>query len=368
MSENVPMVVDHALSEQKINPNNVNLMLPSQTFGAVLGQYDKVTMEVVKVDPNPAAGDVFEIDDGIKSLGKVPLQKIASALSIIWDPKDTGIVESTEKKSRAKATGAMRKPNGEWVVVSEEKSIDISVDEDSYRLKYEEDAEKGNFNDVKEWGTSRNGKKYPKAFGAWQSEEQKEIAIDRAVRKAVLQRRKFKDELAMTGAKERVIRAFIGIKNTYTDAELQKPFAFPRVTVDTGKLLDDPSTRRHAIERMTGSANAIFGNGYHDEPQRVPTEQIEAPEETAIAESEDPPFDEQEGGDPWDNTENTAPETAQLIEALEEWLQSDIIQDNNKAAAEIRELIANENATEEELRGMVNRCQKYEQKVTGGVS
>lgn len=360
--ENVPMVIDHALSEQKINPQHVNLMLPSQTFGAVLGQYDKVTMEVVKVDPNPAAGDVFEID-GRKSLGKVPLQKIASALSIIWDPKETCIVESTEKKSRAKATGAMRKPNGEWVVVSEEKTVDVSADEEAYRLKYEEEAEKGNFNNVTEWGTSKNGKKYPKAFAPWGSEQQKETAIDRAVRKAILQRRKFKDELAMTGAKNRVIRAFIGVKSTYTDAELQKPFAFPRVTVDTGKLLSDPVTRQHAIERMTGSVGTIFGNERpHEDPQDVTPQRESLPQPEGEKTTAEAPEE-----DDWGETAKADEDPLEKARFdLEEWLLSDVIASSQKATEEIRELLAREDATLEEMQDMIDRCVAYQQKKEEG--
>jgi hypothetical protein len=356
---NVPMVVDNALSEQKINPQNVNLMLPSQTFGAVLGQYDKVTMEVVKVDPDPKAGEVFDIDgSGKKCLGKVPLQKIASALSIIWDPKETGIVESTETKSRAKATGAMRKPNGEWVIVSEEKSIDLSADEESYRLKYEEEAEKGNFNKVTEWGTSRNGKKFPKSFASWDSEDQKNTAIDRAVRKALLQRRKFKDELAMTGAKNRVIRAFIGVKSTYTDVELQKPFAFPRVTVDTGKLLNDPTTRQKAIERMTGSVDTIFGNGNGHAEERNVTPQIEASAEEAPQEEEADIFDDEPGEETEDKPDRREELKLQLHEYLE-YDETGNISLSAKSKEVIQAAIDDPDITEEQLEDKIAKIQKY---------
>jgi len=304
----VPAVIMAAIQEQQLNEADVNLMLPSETFGQVLGEYDKVTMEVVRVDPNPAAGDVYEIE-GRLALGKVPLQKIATALSIVWDPEHTGIVEDTPTKARAKATGAMRKPNGEWVVVTREKTVDLSADEETLRLKYEEDADKGNFTGkVTDWGTSKNGKKYPAAFEPWKSEQEKLAAIDRAVRKALLQKRKFKNELADTGAMDRVIRAFIGVK-TYTAADLARPFAFPRVTTDTSKLLADPQMRATAIAQMHGSVKAIFGTPTREaediERDVTPLPpQIEAPEDESLEEGDDfetaPEPEDQTGEQPED--------------------------------------------------------------------
>ena len=78
----LPAVIKTAIQEQEIDVANVNLMLPSETFGQVLGEYDKITMEVVRVDPDPKQGDVYEIE-GRLALSRVSLQKIATALSIM---------------------------------------------------------------------------------------------------------------------------------------------------------------------------------------------------------------------------------------------------------------------------------------------
>lgn len=284
MGKNVPAVISRSMQEQGINASAINLILPTQTFGDVIGKYDRVTMEVVQVDPDPKNGEVYALE-GKLQFGKTPLQKMASALGIVWDPSNTGIVESTEWKSRAKATGAIRKPNGEWLPTTEEKTIDVSVDVKSYQLKYEEDADKGNFTGkVTEWGTSKSGKKFPAKFEPWKSDEERERIINRAVRKAVLQRLKFKDELALTGAKDRVIRYFLALKNGYTAAELSKPIAFPRISTDTNKMLEDPAMRQLAIGRMNGAVGAIFGGentaAYPEEPKAIeaPAEQPPAPE------------------------------------------------------------------------------------------
>jgi len=160
MNGNLPAVVKAAISEQRVNLDQVNLMLPTQTFGEVLGMYDKVTIEVVTIDASKNAGEVFEIG-GKKSLGRVPLEKISSAVGIIWDPVHTTILESTSTKSRAKATGALRKPNGEFIVLSEEKTVDLEAIEAEQLLKSEDDAKRGKIVEVNgqiQWEHTQEGK------------------------------------------------------------------------------------------------------------------------------------------------------------------------------------------------------------------
>jgi hypothetical protein len=214
-TKNLPAVIQTAVTVQKIELDKVNLMLPSQTFGEVLGAYDKVTLEVIQVNTDPAAKEVFKI--GVEfALTRVTLDKIATALSIQWNPQNTGIVESTIKISRAKATGMMRKPNGEQIVRSDEKTINMDVIDEELEYKAEEEADKRTF----------------------KSDAERNTWIVKQVRTGRMQKLKFKDELAVTGAINRVIRKFIGIKGTYTAAELSRSFVFPRVTLDTNKMLN----------------------------------------------------------------------------------------------------------------------------------
>jgi hypothetical protein len=100
----------------------------------------------------------------------------------------------------------------------------------------------------------------------------------------MLQFRKFKDERAMTGAKERCIRALLALKASYSREELSKPFVFPRVTLDASKMLASPEMRSAAVERMTGATSSIFGRSRSADQDAVhtiagTTETIEAPPE-----------------------------------------------------------------------------------------
>ena len=362
---NLPAVVQQAITENRVDLSKVNLMLPTQTFGEVLGMYDRVTIEVVTINPDKDAGEVFNIGDK-KSLGRVPLEKIASAVGIIWDPVTTTVIESSPTKSRAKATGALRKPNGEFIVLSEEKTVDLEAIEAEQRIKTEDDAKRGKIVEAYGkivWEKNQEGKSYPKRE-PFKDEKEKADWIEREIRRAMISYRKFKDERAMTGAKERCIRALLALKASYTDAELAKPFAFPRVLPDVNKMLQDPAVRQAAIERMTGAAATIFGSGnsrvvrnvtplaIQDETQEIPVEEVQEPP------VDDDPFGEREAEAEKEAAEQQMDPKEKARLSLEEWLRSDVLKGSAKTL--IRALLDNKDATLEALEDMLKRCAAYE--------
>jgi len=375
-TSNVPAVVQQALAEQRIKPENCNLMLPTQTFGEVLGMFDRVTVEVVTINPDPEAGDVFKLDkDGDKlALGKVPLQKISNALGIVWDPQTTTILESSDTKSRAKATGAMRKPNGEYVVVSEEKTVDLAAIEEEQRLKIEADAERGKIAEINgkiQWEKTSTGKSFPKRE-PFKSDAEKKTWIELQIRKAVLPYRKFKDERAMTGAKERVIRAFLGVKSTYSPAELAKPFAFPRVTSDSAKMLATPETRAAAVERLTAGVASIFGPQAREERMALteqPAERTVDPQSGEVLPaaagaggggSEQKPFEL--AAEDWDD-EPEKPAEPDPLEVAKDQLRGYLKRVlPTKGVAEINAMLDKQDATIEEVNLLIDRCEAYLQK------
>ncbi len=341
-SKNLPAVISKAAESQGLALANVNLIMPTETFGAVLGQFDKITIETVRINPSDVR-DAYEPNGKGKgfALSKSSLQAIASALTLQWDPRYTGIVESTARKSRAKAVGVMRKPNGEIITQTEEKTIDLDVEEDDLREKATKDSEGGRI--VKWEYNERSGKDMP-VKEPWKSEAERKEWIENKVREGIKQKRKFKDELALTGAKDRVIRSFLALKSTYTKDELAKPLAFPRVTTDTNKLLADPSMRAAAIDLIAPSAAKLFGSpapeavqpiqaltaaqpeAREDDPAtsaRPVGPGHEEPEESttppAAAASEDIDF----GYPPIDTTPPTEQEKA--IIALQDYLNSDVL-------------------------------------------
>jgi hypothetical protein len=176
--------------------------------------------------------------------------------------------------------------------------------------------------------------------------------------------RKFKDERAMTGAKERCIRALLALKSSYTDAELAKPFAFPRVLPDVNKMLADPAVRQAAIERMSGAVTSIFGPGAGGQrdvtPARAALPQPDAILEIPAEEVHEQPVDDDlfEEKEVDAKPELSPKEKARL--ALEEWLRSDALKPLAKKV--IRELLDYKDATMEALQNMLDRCSAYEQR------
>jgi len=357
--KNLPAVLQTAIKMQSINPAAVNLMLPTQSFG----EYDKGVLEVVTISSNEKEGEVFKIG-GKKALGKIPLQKIGNALGIIWDPKSTTVLESSPRKSRAKATGAIKKPNGEYIIISEEKTVDVDIYEEEQWMAKTEEAEKGKLDG---WEELPSGKSKP-IFKPWVSEQEKKDHIEREVKKAVLQYKKFKDERAMTGAKTRVIRALIAIKSAYTDAELSKPFVFPKVILDTNKLLASPEMRQVALDKMTGNINSIFGQPRNITPdaEEASFTTLSAPEEMddeqPAAQPGEPDFEDEPQASAQDDSEKIN----QLGLMLEDYLEDPAVKKSPKMIEAINkrfDMIRERKATVQDLEDLIK---KIENALSGG--
>jgi len=258
-TENLPAVVVQSAKDQGVDLANAIVLLPTKTFGQIVGRYEKVAVEEIVVDPEPANGEVYPTENGGFAFAKPVLDKIANAIGLQWDPRYTTDLESSTMKSRSQAAGVFRKPNGEFVRWVEAKTIDLEVFEEEQRLSCEERAEKGNPDKVTKWGKTNSGKSYPAEFESWKSEEERLTWIDRKVRRAVLQKRKFKDELARSGAKERVIRHAVALKANYSKEEISRRFIIPRVITDTDKLLADPNLREYALGGLFNGAASIYG-------------------------------------------------------------------------------------------------------------
>ena len=89
------------------------------------------------------------------------------------------------------------------------------------------------------------------------AKEDRDRYIDRSVMVNMALLKKTWAEKAMTGAKLRVIRALLGVKGTYTKAELQKNFAIP--TVIFSPDFSDPQVRQAMLTQGMNSVNNMFG-------------------------------------------------------------------------------------------------------------
>ena len=171
----------------------------------------------------------------------------------------------------------------------------------------------------------------------------------------LLEYRKFGRQRAESGAKARVIRELVGIPTAFDKENFQRAMVVSRIAINTDELLDNPETRKVAIEAAMNGAASIYG------PKDVTpdvTAQIEAPE--AVEEDDDfATFDQPNPGED---------KAKQLRIQLEDWLLAEPVASSKQAAGMIRELLANESATVEEMQALIERCRDYAAKKSGVVS
>lgn len=89
------------------------------------------------------------------------------------------------------------------------------------------------------------------------AQKDRQTYIDRSVMVNMMLLRKTFAEKAMTGAILRVVRALIGLKGTYTIAELKKPFAISRVTFSPD--YSNPEVRNAMLSQGMNSMGNMFG-------------------------------------------------------------------------------------------------------------
>jgi len=259
---------------------NYNLLVPTAT-DVQLNPFYKFHVEEVPVDLGENSGDIFKVGsvktgkqdekgkdiwEDVFSLSKPLLNKMAMAAGIQFNPKETYGERIDRVTYRAQAQGAMRKADGTARTETDQKVICLEDEEEKYRIEFADKAAKG-ITDEKQaqaaaeifsgqWVESKNkwGKKC-QAFVV--AKEDRDRYIDRSVMVNMALLKKTWAEKAMTGAKLRVIRALLGVKGTYTKAELQKNFAIP--TVIFSPDFSDPQVRQAMLTQGMNSVNNMFG-------------------------------------------------------------------------------------------------------------
>ena len=259
---------------------NYNLLIPTAT-DVQLNPFYKFHVEEVPVDLSENSGDIFKVGsvktgkqdergkdiwEDVFSLSKPLLNKMAMAAGIQFNPKETYGERIDRVTYRAQAQGAMRKADGTARTETDQKVICLEDEEEKYRIEFADKAAKG-ITDEKQaqaaaeifsgqWVESKNkwGKKC-QAFVI--AKEDRDRYIDRSVMVNMALLKKTWAEKAMTGAKLRVIRALLGVKGTYTKAELLKNFAIP--TVIFSPDYSDPQVRQAMLTQSMNSVNNMFG-------------------------------------------------------------------------------------------------------------
>lgn len=260
--ENTSLSIQSVLSEK----DNYNLAIPFVQTQQINPFY-KTSVSLLYVDINEQASQIFKV--GTKSLGnnqwetlyslaKPFLQKLATEAGIQFGPGSGDVVKMDENTWKASAFGALRLPDGSVRTSNNFKIIDLVTIEKKYRLAYEEKAERG-ITDPR--AAKAAAEKYA---GEWRgkaffiAEQDREKYIEKSLLDAMTKLRDDAPQKAITGAKLRIVRDLLGIKGSYTMAELKKPFVVARMSFSPD--YNDPLVRQMMLQQAIYGVGNLYGN------------------------------------------------------------------------------------------------------------
>lgn len=262
------------LAEMKKRYPDCNLLLPQET-DAKPSPFLSYHVTQVQADTSAESGDVFKVGSVNRngqfieqySLSKPLLNKMANAAGIAFDYNSMRTTFSADNTVvTCSIAGFMKRPDGTPRVEADSKTISVKDEELRYREEAEDKARNGIVDSRQAEAASKlfNGRwfdtqnRYNKTVkGFLIDEKDREKYIDRYVKTNLAQLRKTWVEKAMTGAKLRVIRSLLGVKGTYTMAELQKPFVIPMVIFTPD--YSNPVVQQFMLAQSMNGVAGMFG-------------------------------------------------------------------------------------------------------------
>lgn len=185
---------------------------------------DTVTLDI--------ATDAYKRQEDKLALSFAGLNKLGMCAGVQWHPHETRRTDNGADRLYIsfRAVGGVKKADGSMVWHAANYDLDLEI------IKEE----------LIEVHTA-NAKKYKKD----------QAYIDFCVARDWRQKRRHKHALAESGAKARVLRSLLGVKNLYTMAELKKPFVVVRYVFRPP--VDDPYVRRQLVDAAMSTMSGIYG-------------------------------------------------------------------------------------------------------------
>lgn len=272
----------NALAEIQSKYQNCNLLVPAATSVQINPFYKCSVIEVV-ADTSERSGDIFSVGkvktgedrngkamyEEVFSPAKPLLMKLATAAGIQFHPEYTTVTRENANTYVGRAYGALRLPDGSYKTHAETKRICLDDEEAKYRLEFMDKSIMG----IHDWRSAKAAsemfkgewKEGPEKINQWGKPEKyyviadsdREKYIERSLLVNMTLLRKTASEKAQTGAILRVVRALLGIKGTYSKAELSKPFVVPTVTFAPD--FTDPTVRNAMLRQGMNSMGNMFG-------------------------------------------------------------------------------------------------------------
>jgi len=222
-----------------------NVLIPQQRIEG-LAEYHMPVLERVDLntDTTDQSCDIYmqtyssDVTKARYAVHHRGLIKLSVSVGMVWDGVNSCRTDNGSDKGYVsfRAIGGLKKPDGSYVMAKAEYDLDFEVTEMELRDLYTKK--------VKE----SQGSKYVKT----------EQWAEECIRRDLLQKRKHKLKLAESGAKDRVIRELLGVKSTYTLAEIKQPFLVLRIVVRPD--YSDEQVKRLMLANAMASMNGIYGS------------------------------------------------------------------------------------------------------------
>lgn len=183
-------------------------------------------------------GDAYKRQDAYKNrpekyaLAFQGLNRLAVCAGVQWHPHETRRIDNGADRYYIayQAVGGLRKADGSMIWHKASYDLDLEVIKEEIEENHKATAKKYNKgDDYVEFCTKRD----------WR------------------QKRRHKHALAESGAKARVLRSILNVKNLYTIDELKKPFVVIRYVFRPPT--DDPAVRRQLINQSIASMQSVYG-------------------------------------------------------------------------------------------------------------
>lgn len=224
-----------------------NILTPDIVI-AGLTEFHRPVIESSTFSADPEKGDVYAHDDAKPGPHKKwrprrqMYMKIAGNAGVIWSPSESHRMDDGKNRDYIcyRSVGGIVKADGTPYFIPCDYDMDFMIIEEELAANYEK---KARYLEKDDKGKKRR----------YTDEEKKEY-IEYCVNRDMRQTRKNSLRLCQSGAMGRVVRALLGLNQTYTTEELTKPF----VTVRIVNALDYNNTK--VREAVTSAAiQAITG-------------------------------------------------------------------------------------------------------------
>jgi hypothetical protein len=232
--------INERLQQEKGQGAHILAPLTLQTIPAM----HRPVVVSVQIDPDPKNKEVYPQRGGGLTLSAIAFKKLGDAMGIQWVEEECGRLDDGTDPDYVhyRMTGLIKALDGTWRKILGDKEIRMSVIIEELTDNNREKA-KAYLEDPKDGPEFRRAHPDP------------EVWIREKVRQEALQIKKHLLSRAQTGALARATKS-IGIRETYTAAELQKPFVFPKLVFSPDP--NHPQDRAFLLAQGAGAMNQLY--------------------------------------------------------------------------------------------------------------